>query len=106
MWEDLPAAYASAAQAPVMIGKGPRLADGKRYVVILMDFNTPNARDALVMGKVAKAVQNLTVTQVSNHCVVLAIMATRSKEDTTDDPMDDEKTVSYTHLTLPTIYSV
>ena len=77
-----------------MIGKGPRLADGKRYVVIPMDFNTPNARDALVMGKVAKAVQNLTVTQVSNHCVVLAIMATRSKEDTTDDPMDDEKKLS------------
>ena len=77
-----------------MIGKGPRVADGKRYVVILMDFNTPNARDALVVGKVAKAVQNLTVTQGANQCVVLAIMATRAKEDTNDDPMDDEKKLS------------
>ena len=55
-----------------------------------MDFNVPNARDVTKLKEVALAIATIFKSHGANHCVFLAHMAAYCKEDTVEDPIDDE----------------
>ena len=90
-WEELPGKYSCRAQSSPPLGKGPGLATGGRRLVVMMDFNTPNSRDNIALKKLVPAIANLIRTQGAANCVVVALMATRAKEEADDeDPMEDK----------------
>ena len=59
-----------------------------------MDFNAPNARDTMTLKNLCKSASTVASTHGLQNCVVFAIMATRAKEDSNEDPFDDEVKIS------------
>ena len=88
-WDELAGAYAlmSKMQLPF------QAADAKPYTIVVLDFNVPNTRDALVLKKLIAAVANLIKTTDVSRSMVFAFLATRPKEDSLDDLLEDEATL-------------
>ena len=93
-WDDLPNAFAATVDhvLPSVEGssKDQHSTPGKHLLLIVMDFNAPNARDNLTLQKLCKSVFTVATTHGVQNTVVFAIMATRAKEDSQDDPFEDE----------------
>ena len=62
----------------------------KPYLIAILDFNVPNARDSLKLKEITQTVATLFKNHDPDRCVVLAHMAAFSKEDSVSDPIDDE----------------
>ena len=62
-------------------------------LIAIMDFNVPNARDVTKLKEVALAIATIFKSHGANHCVFLAHMAAYCKEDTCEDPIDDEHAI-------------
>jgi len=93
LWDDLPNAFAAAScqGLPPVEGSSTNSTVGKHLLLIIMDFNTPNARDNLTLQKLCKSVFTVASTHGVQNTVVFAIMATRAKEESQDDPFEDER---------------
>ena len=63
-----------------------------RFLAII-DFNTPNARDSLNIGEIATCVANTFKNFGSGRCALLARMAAYPKEDSDQDPLEDEMAI-------------
>ena len=86
-WPDVPGAIALAVQTVHNQEGAPKAAT---RMVAVIDFNVPNARDALKMKEMITAVTNIFKNNNPNKCVLLAHMAAYAKEDTDNDPLEDE----------------
>ena len=56
----------------------------------IIDFNTPNSRDSLKFGEIATCVANTFKNFGIERCALLAHMAAYPKEDSDQDPLEDE----------------
>jgi hypothetical protein len=96
VWEDFAGVYsmnlAAAKQLPTFsIDAAATEPSIKSYSLVVLDFNVPNARDALTIKKLIAAVGNLVKTLDISKTIVFAFTATRPKEDTlNEDPLEDE----------------
>ena len=88
-WTDVAGAVALVMQS-VEQGPSPNV---EPRVVALLDFNAPNARDALKLHQIATAVASLFKSLGPERCVLYAFLATRPKEDSETDPIEDEVTI-------------
>ena len=55
-------------------------------VLAILDFNVPNARDAIKQKEIASAIATIFKSFWPERCVLLAHMAAYSKDDTDEDP--------------------
>ena len=60
-----------------------------RFLAII-DFNTPNARDSLKIAEIANCAAKIFKNFGVDRCALLAHMAAYAKEDSQQDPLDDE----------------
>ena len=86
-WMDVPGAIAMLVQRIHLEEGTPKSLP--RFLAII-DFNTPNARDALKIESMATCVANLFKNFGVERCVLLAHMAAYPKEDSEQDPLEDE----------------
>jgi hypothetical protein len=97
-WDDLQSAFTQASKAAIPVHTNTHHHKpnelGKHLLAIVMDFNAPNSRDNITLTKRCKSVFTVAITHGLQNCVVFAIMATRAKEDSNEDPFDDEVKIS------------
>ena len=86
-WAEVPGAVALLLQSIHNKEGAPK--NYPRFLAIL-DFNTPNSRDALKINEVVACVANIFKCHGPERCVLLAHMAAFSKEDSEQDPVEDE----------------
>ena len=86
-WSGVPGAVALIVQSIHLQDGSPK--SHPRFLAIL-DFNTPNSRDALKINEVVACVANTFKTHGPERCVLLAHMAAYPKEDSEQDPVEDE----------------
>lgn len=93
LWEDMAGLYSlqlASVDLPRPGGVNPS-AQATSYSLVILDFNVPNARDALVIKKLVAALGNLVKTMDIHKTLVFAFTATRPKEDSLqEDPLEDE----------------
>ena len=86
-WPDFPGAVALTVQGVHSKDGNPK--NPPRFLAII-DFNTPNSRDALKIQEICTAVANLFKNFGVERCALLAHMAAYPKEDSSEDPLEDE----------------
>ena len=86
-WADVPGAVAMCMQAVHQAEGAPK---APLRVLAVVDFNAPNARDALKMNQIATAVAVIFKNVGPSQCALLAHMPAFSKEDADTDPAEDE----------------
>ena len=59
-------------------------------LVAMLDFNAPNARDTLKLQQMASTVSTIFKNFGPDNCILVAWMATQPKEDSEQDPIEDE----------------
>ena len=89
-WTAVPGSIAAAVQ--IIHGKEGAPKHDPRFLAIL-DFNTPNSRDALRIGEIAACIADIFKTHGPNQCALLAHMAAYPKEESDADPVEDEMTI-------------
>ena len=87
-WADVPGAVTLAMQKVHKLdglpGKGPP------RVLAIIDFNVPNSRDSLRLPHIASALANIFKCLGGEQCALLAHMPAYAKEDSGNDPLDEE----------------
>ncbi len=63
-----------------------------RFLAII-DFNTPNSRDSLKIAEIATCAANIFKSFSPERCALLAHMAAYPKEDSEQDPLEDEVSI-------------
>ena len=86
-WRDVPGAIASLVQRIHLQEGSPK--NPPRFLAII-DFNPPNSRDSLNIGEIVCCVANTFKNFGVEHCALLAHMAAYAKEDSDQDPLEDE----------------
>ena len=86
-WNDVPGAIATIVQRIHLHEGSPK--NPPRFLAII-DFNTPNSRDSLTSGEIASCVANTFKNFGIERCALLAHMAAYPKEDSDQDPLEDE----------------
>ena len=92
VWDDLPSQVANLLQRPVPVVNGAADAKGNRWLVVRLDLNCPNARNASKMPGMCKSIATSMQMVSASRSVLLAYMATRPKQDSVTDPIEDEVT--------------
>jgi hypothetical protein len=66
--------------------------DPTSLLLVVLDFNTPNSRDALQLKRMVSALGTVVLTSGPSKCMVFALMAARPKEETddVDDILEEE----------------
>jgi hypothetical protein len=70
------------------------LRGGKRRIVLLLDFRVPGARDSTRLPAMLAACREICRSFGPENSVLMSLMATLPKEDSTGDVLDDEATVA------------
>ena len=86
-WSDVPGAIAMLVQRTHTKEGPPK--NPPRFLAII-DFNTPNSRDALKITEIATCCANIFKHFGVERCALLAHMAAYPKEDSDQDPLEDE----------------
>lgn len=94
-WVQVPGAVSEAMQGVHQIEGEPK---NKSAVIAILDFNVPNSRDSTKLKDIAQAISTIFKNHGRHRCVLLAHMAAYPKEDSCDDPIDDEHAI-YTAFT-------
>ena len=94
-WVQVPGAVSEAMQGVHQIEGEPK---NKSAVIAILDFNVPNSRDSTKLRDIAQAISTIFKNHGRHRCVLLAHMAAYPKEDSCDDPIDDEHAI-YTAFT-------
>ena len=89
-WSNVPGAIAVLVQRTHNRDGAPR--NHPRFLAVL-DFNTPNSRDALKITEMATCIANIFKNFGVERCALLAHMAAYPKEDSDIDPLEDEITI-------------
>ena len=89
-WSDVPGAIALLVQRIHNMEGAPK--NPPRFLAIL-DFNTPNSRDSLKISEIATCTANIFKNFGVERCALLAHMAAYPKEDSDQDPLEDEITI-------------
>ena len=86
-WGDLAGSLA------VVLAQGRRLwgqSEGVLRYICQVDFNAPGSRDSVKLAVMANALSNIVKSLGPHTCIMFCYMATCPKEDSNEDPMDDE----------------
>ena len=86
-WVDVPGAVALMVQSIHTVHGVPK--NPPRFLAII-DFNTPNSRDALKITEITTCVADIFKNFGVERCALLAHMAAYAKEDSEQDPLHDE----------------
>ncbi|MFM7986074.1 MAG: hypothetical protein ACKPKO_42850, partial [Candidatus Fonsibacter sp.] len=89
-WVDITGAFAMTVQQAHPAEGTPK---NPPRVLVVIDFNVPNLRDALTLPHIAQAVATIFNNVGPEFCALLAHMPAFAKEDSSTDPLDDEVTL-------------
>ena len=77
-WQDIPGAVSMVMQRPHTQASTPKK---RPRIIALLDFNAPNARDALKLTQIATEIANIFKHCGPEQCCLLACMASQPKEE-------------------------
>jgi hypothetical protein len=90
-WSDVPGGVALVIQSIHNLYGGPPK-NPPRFLAII-HFNTPNSRDSLKITEITNVVANIFKTFGVECCTLLAHMAAYPKEDSDQDPLEDDNMI-------------
>ena len=88
-WDQLAGAYAVAMNMEVPRKEAvSKLTRGRHLVILKLNFNVPNTRDGLKLGSLCSAMATLARQAGPSNAILVVALATRPKEDASDDALD------------------
>jgi len=89
-WDTLPGKFAVASSTPIPLKGGvfKRANGGRNLLIMLLNFNVPNSRDAMKMGMLAACLATIAQQVGPENAIVAIALGARAKEESTQDVLD------------------